>query len=87
MVQKTKIALFAVLMGLSLASPAHSQAFSLAYGTGNLTPSYFGDDGGLKHGYPPEQEQVGAPHRNGLNAYARATTARLAGAPKIHNSN
>jgi len=87
MVQKTRIALIAALMGLNLASPAHSQAFSLSYGTGNLPPSYFGDDGGLRRGYPPEHEQVAAPHRIALNAYARATTARLAGAPKTQNSN
>ncbi len=87
MVQKTKIALIAALMGLSLASSAHAQAFGAAYGTGNLTPSYFADDGSLKHGYPPEQQQVAAAHRKGLNAYARATTGRLAGAPKINNAN
>jgi hypothetical protein len=51
MVQKTKIALIAALTGLSLASPARSQAFSSSYGTGNPTPSYFGEDGGLRHGY------------------------------------
>lgn len=85
MVQKTKVALFAALMGLSLAPPAHSQAFSLSYGTGNPTPSYFGDDGVLRHGFPPEQEHVAAPHRRAPNAYARATTAQLAGAPKNSN--
>jgi hypothetical protein len=87
MVQKTKIGLIAALMGLSLASPAHSQAFSLSYGTGNPTPSYFGDDSVLRRGYAPVEEKVATAHRSGLNAYARATTARLAGAPKIHNSN
>jgi hypothetical protein len=70
-VWKTKIALIAALTGLSLASPAHAQAFGVAYGTGNPTSSYFGDDGVLKHGYAPVQEQVAASYRNGLDAYAR----------------
>jgi len=38
MINKSKIAVIAVLVAMSAASPAFAQAFSKGYGTGNATP-------------------------------------------------
>jgi hypothetical protein len=41
MINKSKLALIAALVAMSAASPAHAQAFSKGYGTGNVTPYAF----------------------------------------------
>jgi hypothetical protein len=41
MINKSKIALIAVLVAMSAASPAFAQAFSKGYGTGNVAPYSF----------------------------------------------
>lgn len=46
MINKSKLALIAALVAISAASPAHAQAFSKGYGTGNVTPYAFDSSGG-----------------------------------------
>ena len=45
MINKLKLALIAALVAMSAASPAHAQAFSKGYGTGNVTPYAFEPSG------------------------------------------
>jgi hypothetical protein len=45
MINKSKLALIAVLAAMSVASPAFAQAFSKGYGTGNVTPYAFEPSG------------------------------------------
>jgi hypothetical protein len=45
MINKSKLALIAMLVAMSAASPAFAQAFSKGYGTGNATPYAFEPSG------------------------------------------
>jgi hypothetical protein len=45
MINKSKLALIAALVAMSAASPAHAQAFSKGYGTGNVAPYAFEPSG------------------------------------------
>ena len=65
MINKSKIAVIAVLVAMSAASPALAQAFSKGYGTGNATP------------YSYERSDTAAP-RNGQTAARPSNAGKVA---------
>jgi hypothetical protein len=79
MINKSKIAVIAVLVAMSAASPALAQAFSKGYGTGNATPySYERSDtaapqNGQTAARPSNAGKV-AVHQNGHGRFAGTGT-------------
>jgi hypothetical protein len=79
MINKSKIAVIAVLVAMSAASPALAQAFSKGYGTGNATPySYERSDtaapqNGQTAARPSNAGKVAA-HQNGHGRFAGTGT-------------
>jgi hypothetical protein len=81
MINKSKLAVIAALLAVSVASPAFAQSFSKGDGTGNELPFAYGP-GGTKPAWTvaPQNEQVTAREHgrnsiaavgiNGLHAYA-----------------
>ena len=65
MINKSKIAVIAVLVAMSAASPALAQAFSKGYGTGNATP------------YSYERSDTAAP-QNGQTAARPSNAGKVA---------
>ncbi len=76
MVTKSKIVVFAAVLGMVSASPALAQSFNRTEGTGNSLPMYYDSQGG-EHcgrlaactGIAPQEIQIAA-DRSGLNAFA-----------------
>lgn len=79
MINKSKLALIAVLVTMSAASPALAQAFSKGYGTGNVTPYTFEPNGttvpqnGQAAAQPSNVGKVAA-HHNGRARFAGTGT-------------
>jgi len=75
MINKSKLALIVALVAMSAASPAHAQAFSKGYGTGNVTPYAFEPSGtaapqnGRTAARPSNPGKV-ADHQNGHSRFA-----------------
>jgi hypothetical protein len=79
MINKSKLAVIAVLVAMSAASPALAQAFSKGYGTGNVTPYAFEPSGtaapqnGQTAARPSNAGKVAARH-NGHGRFAGVGT-------------
>jgi hypothetical protein len=81
MINKSKLALIAVLVAMSAASPAFAQAFSKGYGTGNVTPYTFEPNGTAA----PQNGQTAARRSNaGKVAAHQNGHARFAGSGAQH---
>jgi hypothetical protein len=57
-------------VGVGLASPAFAQTFTAGYGTGNVMPAYYDQNGVLHAGNAGQQSVEPAARRSGLNAFA-----------------
>lgn len=69
--KSTLIAAIAVAV-IGFASPASAQAFSKGWGSGNVMPTYYDHDGGLRLGAVPSGSNTQiAVRRSGLNAVAQ----------------
>jgi hypothetical protein len=81
MINKSKLAVIAVLVAMSAASPALAQAFSKGYGTGNVTPYAFEPSGTAA----PQNGQTAARQSNtGKVAAHQNGHARFAGTGTQH---
>lgn len=69
-----KLAIIAAVLATSIV-PALAQSFAGYYGTGNVSPSFYGQDGALHQGVPTQQQNRIAAHRSGLNAFAMVPSA------------
>jgi hypothetical protein len=77
MINKSKLAVIAALLAVSVASPAFAQSFSKGDGTGNELPFAYGP-GGTKPAWTvaPQNEQVAA-REHGRNSIAAVGTTGL----------
>jgi len=86
MVNRSKLALIAVLMAMSAASPALAQSFNKGDGTGNNLPFAYGPNG-IKPTWTvtPENDQIAARQSNAGKVAARQNGhARFAGTGTQH---
>ena len=74
MINTSKLALIAVLVAMSVASPALAQSFDRSSGTGNELPFAYGP-GGTKPAWtvPPQNEQIAVRQSNAGKVAVRQT--------------